>query len=265
MPGYAHSELLEELRTAIVKRKITMAYQPQMCAHGGELGGVEALVRWCRRDGVCVPPDVFVPLAERSGLVSELTECVIESVLEDYRVLQAHDMPVQMSINVSARDLREGNFIPLFLRAVDAYSLDYTAFTFEITETAIVEDYSACVRNVGLLKALGCKISLDDFGTGNASCKYVRSFPMDEIKIDRFYIKEAADNEIDRVIVSFMVELAHKLGCTTVAEGVEDSATATVLRNIDCDFLQGYHYAKPMSVYDLVGFINERNLTMRTR
>jgi len=260
---HASRELVDELRYAIEKRRIFMMYQPQVCAHEGTVGGVEALVRWRRLDGTLVPPDIFVPLAEANGLIDRLTSCVIEMVLEDYRVLRAHDLPVPVSINVSARDLREGNFIPSFLHAADMRALEPSHFTFEITETAIVEDYDACIRNVGLLKALGCKISLDDFGTGNASCKYVRHFPMDEIKIDRFYIKDAAHNEVDHVIVSFMIDLAHRLGCVAVAEGVEDEVTAKVLRDADCDFLQGYYYSKPLSVYNLVEFINERDFTSR--
>jgi EAL domain-containing protein (putative c-di-GMP-specific phosphodiesterase class I) len=252
-------ELLEELAWAIRKHRIFMVYQPQIRADDGSVGGVEALVRWKRRDGVMVPPDIFVPLAESNGLINELTACVISRVLEDYRVIHANGIPVPMSINVSARDLREGDFIPAFLHAADHLLLEPSHFSFEITETAIVEDYASCIKNVSLLKSLGCRISLDDFGTGNASCKYVRSFPMDEIKVDRYFIKEIVNNEIDRVIVAFMVDLAHRLGCVAVAEGVEDEATAEVLRGAGCDLLQGYRFSKPLNVYDLVEYVNARN------
>lgn len=248
--------MIADIKAAIAAEKFFMYYQPQYCVQTGAMGGAEALVRWKDSHGVFIPPDVFIPLIEEANLHEELTNIVVGLVVQDYRVFSANGHNISLSINVSAKDLKEGNFIPPFLRALEKYQCDPSSFKFEITETAIVDDYKECIKNVALLKAIGCRVSLDDFGTGHASCKYVRSFPMDEIKIDRFFISDITENDIDLTIAKFMVELAHKLGCAVVAEGVEDRATAEVLESIKCDFIQGYWYSRPLTSFDLVDFAN---------
>ena len=248
-----------ELVDVLNRRRLKMVYQPQLNTATNRIGGIEALVRWIRPDGSFVPPDVFVPLIEQYDLAETLTNVVVALVVDDYRLIAAHGYNVPMSINISASDLRKGNFIPKFLQAVDTNKVDPTCFGFEITETAIVDDYETSTRNIALLKSLGCKVSIDDFGTGNASCKYIHNFPLDEIKVDRFFITDLTTNNVSRTITQFMIELSHQLGGQAVAEGVENQETADILTSLHCDLIQGYWYSKPITIFDLIGFLHDNS------
>lgn len=245
-----------DLKRAIELERFVVHYQPQVCIATGETCGVEALIRLRGQDGKLVSPDEFIPVLEKSCLINDLTNLVVKMVVRDYQIIQAHGHGIKVGINVSTRDLVEGNFIPKFLTALDEAKCEADSFVFEITESTLVDDYAESVANVALLKSIGAHISIDDFGTGHASLKYIRNFPADEIKIDRLYVAGITSNEIDRTIVQFTIDLGHKLGCIVVAEGVEDKETADLLRQMGCDRIQGYWFARPMNLYDLMEFIN---------
>jgi diguanylate cyclase len=250
----------KDLRRALDQERFVMFYQPQACTITRKTCGVEALVRLRNWDGSMVPPDDFIPSMESSGLMEAMTDIVVRQVVRDYQVIKAHGWGIPVGVNISARDLIEGNFIPKFLAELESRKCEADSFVFEITESSMVDDYAKSVANVALLKSIGARISIDDFGTGHASCKYIRHFPMDEIKIDRQFVAGITSNIIDRTIVEFVVDMGHKLGCHVIAEGVEDEATADMLKSMGCDCIQGYWYAKPMNMFDLVEFINGYHL-----
>lgn len=247
---------VDALRLAIRHERFVMHYQPQYCLDTDGIGGVESLVRMRAPDGGLIYPDEFIPVAESCGLIGALTNIIVRLVVRDYEILKAHGWHPLMGINISTRDLIAGDFIPKFLTALEETHCEADDFTFEITESTLVDDYAQSVGNVALLKSVGAEISIDDFGTGHASLKYIRHFPADEIKIDRQYVAGITSNVIDRTIVGFVIDLGHKLGCQIVAEGVEDEPTKNLLAGMGCDRIQGYWYARPMTVYRLVEFIH---------
>jgi diguanylate cyclase (GGDEF)-like protein len=238
-------QLLGELRLAIDQRQLLLHYQPKFDLVTGEVRGVEALVRWQHPERGLVPPDSFVPTAERTGLINALTDYVLDMALGKAAYWLEHGLSVPMAVNISARSLLDAGFPDRVLAALSARRIPPASLILEITETTIMEDPAHALAALQRLHDAGVYLSIDDFGTGYSSLAYLKRLPVDEIKIDRSFISSLTVDARDRLIVASTVSLGRALGLDVVAEGVEDEQTAAALQTLGCDLAQGFHFGRP--------------------
>ncbi len=241
------------LRDAVEKNQLFLLYQPQIDIASGRLVGVEALVRWQHPEDGMIPPLKFIPLAEKTGLIDLVGEWVAATACRQLATwtAQGHQIP-RVSINVSADQLRRTNMPALMRRLLSHYRLDATHIVLELTESALLENVDRVQQMLRELKALGIQLSIDDFGTGYSSLSYLRRFALDELKIDKSFVADIAQNLDDRAIAQTIVAMAQTLGFPVVAEGIETEEQLGVLRDIGCHVGQGYLFARPLSPEDLV-------------
>lgn len=254
--------LENDLRRALERDEFVLHYQPEILLATGALAGMEALIRWNHPERGLVPPLDFIPLAEETGLIVPLGWWVFEEVCRQTRLWQqewrdlATPFP-HISINISARQLRHPDLVGNISRLLQASQLDARMFVLEITEHVMMEEAESSVTTLHALKALGLRLAIDDFGTGYSSLSYLRSFPLDFLKLDRRFVAGLSKAGGDEVVVSSMIELAHNLGLTVIAEGVETEREAQRLIEMDCALAQGYFFARPLSVDALAQFVRE--------
>ena len=239
--------LLAELRIAVNRRELSLAYQPQICSVTGDIVGVEALMRWSGAKHGAVSPARFIPLAERTGLVSRLTEWALAEALDAQVRWRAVGISTPVAVNLSAALLGRNDLASWILSELKSRQLPPGCLTVEITETAEPSSISRAAALLSPLRQQGVKISLDDFGTGYTSMSVLPTLPLDEIKIDQSFVGRSSTSPADDAIVQSIAELAHRLGFTVVAEGVEDAACAERLRNHGVQILQGFFFHRPLS------------------
>jgi EAL domain-containing protein (putative c-di-GMP-specific phosphodiesterase class I) len=234
--------LAPELRRAIGAGELVLHYQPKIDVRTGALAGVEALVRWNRPGHGLVPPDLFIDLAERTGLIRPLTSWVLRAAVADQAAWAARGPRVPVAVNLSARALHRG------IVGEVAGLLEHAAgeLELEITESAAMRDPARGLAVLDRLADLGVRLSVDDFGTGHASLAYLEQLPVRALKIDRTFVGGLEHASANRSIVATTIELGHRLGLDVVAEGVEDDATLATLRDMGCDHAQGFGIARPM-------------------
>ena len=239
--------------------QLRMVFQPILRTGDGELHGVEALVRWDRPDHGRVPPDAFVPIAERSALIVELDRWVLRAVLGQTAEWSASEelAGVPVSVNVSGRSLLDPGFVDHVVDALRAAEVPAELLKVEVTETAIVTDLELAAAQLRRLRDLGVQVVIDDFGTGYTSVAHLRSLPVDELKIDGSFVQRLPDQE-HRVLIEMIHQLAHHLAIPSVAEGVETAEQIAHLRDIGCDALQGYLFARPLEHDELVRWVRSR-------
>lgn len=236
-------ELVAELREALtVGSQVVVHYQPKMATRTGHVSGMEALVRWEHPRRGLLGPGAFLPAAERGGLMRQITRQVVNQVLA---ALVAHpDLP-PVAVNLSASDLLDATFADDVARQLAALGLAPQRLRFEITEDVVMSDPDRILATLHRLRALGHGLSLDDYGTGLSSLSYLRSLPIDELKIDRSFVQQMTRDRASALIVSSTVTLSHELGLTVVAEGIEDAETQAAVAATGCDVLQGYLLGRP--------------------
>ena len=234
-----------ELRHAIERDELVLHYQPKFELGSGEVRGAEALLRWQHPERGLVPPAEFLPAAEQSGLIEPLTAWVLRRALGDRAQWTGAGADWTVSVNVSARNLESPDFPALVLGLLEETATPPEALCLEITETALAGDAALAERSLETLVERGVGVSVDDFGTGYTSVLGLRTLAVSEIKIDRAFVMELDRHSEDRSIVRAIIDLAHGLGCTVTAEGVETAETAAWLRGVACDSAQGYHLARP--------------------
>jgi diguanylate cyclase len=245
--------LSQELREALHLGMIEVHYQPQNDLRTGELAGLEALARWNHPTRGMISPSVFVPIAERSGLVAALGAHVLKIVIEhltSWKTMRFE--PPHVAINLSPQELRDPTFADNVHERVALHSIDPARIRFEITESTAMRDPEVTLRQLEQLRQKGFLLSIDDFGTGYSSLSYLRQLPTGTVKIDRSFIQGSSQNHEDREITEAIVALTKKLRLETVAEGVESEAQAAWLKEIGCDIAQGFFFAKPMEAGDLL-------------
>lgn len=247
----AHNRERQKLETALhhalEHAEFDLHYQPKINYRTGAVTGVEALVRWNHPTLGVVAPSAFIPLAEETGLIVELGAWVIRTACRQSRAWQdAGGAPVNMAVNLSARQLDPDQLINTVADALRETGLAPECLELELTETAIMPDAVEAIGILSELKCLGVRLSLDDFGTGYSSLNYLRRFPLDSIKIDRSFILGVADSANDRAIVKTIIALASNLNMNVIAEGVESRAQADFLRLHGCHEMQGYYFARPL-------------------
>ena len=240
--------LMSELDAAIDNGDIWIAYQPQFSLHDDHISGAEALVRWQHPTRGAISPEAFILPAEAHNRISRLTFHVLEEATRAARKLIATNPKFRLSVNVSANLLQQEH-LPFKISQVLARTGFPTAsLTLEVTESAPFKEHDLVKRNLAGIAALGIDLSIDDYGTGNATLEYLRSVPCQEIKIDRRFVMGLVDNASDMMLVESTIVLAHGLGRRVIAEGIEDPETLSLLRVIGCDIAQGYYLAKPMQL-----------------
>jgi len=236
--------LENELRMALDRDQLDLYYQP-VIDRDGHLHGAEALLRWRHPEQGLVSPATFIPLAEESGLILPIGEWVLEQALAQLRAWDQRGAQIpEVSVNVSGIQFRDPRFVRTVATALERGGLTARKrLILELTETVLME---TAAHSLDALKALGLRLALDDFGTGYCALMYLKSFPIDRIKIDRGFVRDILDNQQDGAIVSAVIGLAHSLDLEVVAEGVENLHQVEVLRERDCDLLQGFHFAPPL-------------------
>ncbi len=244
--------LVAELRDAITAGDLQLYYQPKisLADHSRRLS-VEALARWPHPTRGFVPPDEFIAIAEQTGLIAPLTEWVVATALRQCRAWLDDGLDVNVSVNVSARMLRDATFSNRLVAALESARVPASRLTLEITETAIMEDVEHTVDILWRLRRAGVRLSIDDLGVGQSSLAYLKRLPVHEVKIDKSFVLNMVDDPADDAIVCAVIGLGHRLGMTIVAEGVETELIRDRLIEIGCDIAQGYWYSRPMPAADV--------------
>jgi diguanylate cyclase (GGDEF)-like protein len=241
--------LLSDLRKAVDNDELTLAYQPKVALRGA--GGehyAEALVRWRHPTRGLVAPMEFIPFAEQTGYIRAITQWVLAHAIAQCAEWRFDGLPMNVSINLSTRDLMDPTLPDRFAALLQRHRCAAQWIALEITESAILDDPAHAIKNLERLHALGCKLAIDDSGTGYSSLAYLRRLPVHELKIDKSFVIGMAADASDALIVRSTIDLAHNLGLSVVAEGVEDDATLDRLRAMGCDMVQGYLLSRPMGV-----------------
>ncbi|MDP3710873.1 MAG: bifunctional diguanylate cyclase/phosphodiesterase [Mycobacteriales bacterium] len=244
-------ELVGALRRAVEASQLTVAYQPKVDLATGRPVGVEALVRWTSPDHGIVGPDEFVPLAEQSGLVGALTTLVLDTALERAASWARAGRDLTVAVNISPRGLADGSLLSAVPLLLERHGVAPDRLVLELTEGTVMSDPAVSVEVLERLAALGVGLSIDDFGTGYSSLAYLKRLPVHEVKIDRAFVMGMAGDGDDAAIVRSTVHLAHDLGLTVVAEGVEDAVAYAGLQALGCDVAQGYLLSRPLTADDL--------------
>jgi diguanylate cyclase (GGDEF)-like protein len=258
-----HLSLLAELRHAIARHEFELHYQPKVAFATGNISHVEALVRWVHPTRGMIPPSQFIPYAEHTGYIKNITRWVIESALRQRKEWEAMPLPLTISINISARDLMNANLPHVFAELMAEYGASPDWLCLEITESAIMEDPKRALGILEELHQMGLSLSVDDFGTGYSSLAYLKKLPVSELKIDQSFISHMVSDKDDATIVRSTIDLGHNMGLTVVAEGIEDNATWEMLREMGCDVAQGYHIAKPMTADALQDWLEQAPWTVK--
>lgn len=255
-------EIEQALHHAVINNEISLVYQPQL-DRNQKLFGVEALVRWNSKKLGTVPPDLFIPIAEEIGLMPKLGLYIMHQAMQEISNLQIQEnLQFKLSINVSVRQFIQIDFIDRLMDACKKYASAPIAITIEITESLFIESLDALLPIFHKMKANYISLSLDDFGTGYSSLSMLKELPIDELKIDKSFIDNIAENNCDKAMVKSIIGMGKHLGLLVLAEGVEDKKQVEILKEAGCDVFQGYYFSKPLSLNDLAVFARENSATI---
>ena len=236
-----------KLKEAVFAQNFMMYFQPQFRTTDRALRGVEALIRWKDDTGDMISPAVFIPIAEKNGTIVPIGTWVIEESLKAYAEWKRkYHYPLIMSINISAIQYKQPDFIDKLLQILEKYEISPYEIELEITESVLIDDFKEITERLAVLRDIGIKISLDDFGTGFSSLSYLKGLPIDTLKIDKSFIDTVITDENTRIITESIIYMVKKLGLETIAEGVETEEQFQYLNEISCDIIQGFYLGKPM-------------------
>ncbi len=250
--------LMGDLLKAIEADQLMLFLQPQLDLSSSNVIGAEALVRWNHEQHGYVRPDEFIPLAEQCGLIRPLTAWVVDKVLQYDKKFQQLGHNIQLSVNISAKNIVEVGFVKNTLDKLIEYGVSPQRIVFEMTESTMMDNPEKALEVLNNLSALGVKLSIDDFGTGYSSLSYLNQLPVNELKIDRSFVTDMVKNPQNYKIVGMTIDLAHALGLTVVAEGIEDEETLLQLKELGCDVAQGYYIERPMPEGSFVKWLEQQ-------
>ncbi len=253
--------LLGDLRRAIDAGELVLHWQPKVSLPGGEVHGVEALLRWHHPERGVIPPGVFIPAAERTPVIRPLTRYVLDAAVAQCARWRAAGRELDVAVNVSARNLLDDRFVDDVLEVLARWDVPASSLELEVTESAIMADPARAQLILGRLAAVGVTLSIDDFGAGYTSLSHLKDLPVHQLKIDRSFVTSMTTDRSDALIVRSVVELARNLGLTTVAEGVEDRATLERLGDLGCDVAQGYLVSRPLPAEQLEVWLDRARVT----
>lgn len=241
-------EIENKLKEAVFNKNFEMNYQPQFYAGTKKLRGMEALIRWQDVPGHYIGPGVFIPLAEKNGLITAIGNWVVEESIKQYsKWREKYGVNFVLSINISARQYCQEDFVSNLVRVLNQYQMDPALLELEITESILIDDFDMVSEKLKILKDYGIKVSLDDFGTGFSSLSYLKKLPIDTLKIDKSFIDTVLSDSTTRVITESIINMVKALGFESIAEGVEEEQQYKYLHAIGCDTIQGYLLGKPQT------------------
>ncbi|CAB3810078.1 putative bifunctional diguanylate cyclase/phosphodiesterase [Paraburkholderia fynbosensis] len=263
MNAHVHEQLqlVQDLRSALVRHELILQYQPKFTAPNGPVIGVEALVRWSHPTRGLIAPDLFIPMAEKTGLIVPIGEWVLDEAcrqISEWRTAGHWDWT--MAVNLSALQFSHASLIQTVRETLERYALEPHCLTLEVTESTAMRDADASLRILQQLHDMGVRISIDDFGTGYSSLLYLKRLPASELKIDRGFVRDLTSDTEDAAIVSAIVALGQTLNLKIVAEGVETAGQRDFLTRLGCDSLQGFLLGRPMSADDLMEALSQDNV-----
>ncbi|SMH57641.1 EAL domain-containing protein [Azospirillum agricola] len=241
----AHLSTRSGLRRALERNEFQVAYQPQVAIDSGAVIGAEALLRWNHPERGLIPPGDFIPIAEDSGLIVPIGEWVLRESCRQAARWHESGLPLTVAVNLSARQLQRTDLVRTVTDALAGSGLDPLCLELELTESTLIQNTDLVVENIRRLKALGVQLSIDDFGTGYSNLSYIGRLAVDKLKIDRSFIADLCRNHDSAKITAAVIQMAHNLNLTAVAEGVEDQETLDQLRHLRCDVAQGYFLGRP--------------------
>ena len=245
-----------EPRKAIENRDFYLCFQPKIDVQKSKIVGVEALVRWQNEKLGFVSPGEFIPYAEETGLIIPISEIIFEKACEAYKQLVEAGYPrVPIAINVSSIHFQQQNFLNSIQSILTRNNVSAQNFQIEMTERTVMNSASETISKLVKLKQLGFKLSTDDFGTGYSSLSYLVRFPLDVLKIDRSFIQHICSLDDKQAVVDAIIQMSHRLKMKVVAEGVESAQQVELLKQMGCDFIQGFYYSKPLPMDELIEFI----------
>ncbi len=246
--------LVSDLRRALVHDELFLEYQPKVAMADGTLRGAEALVRWNHPQRGVIYPDNFIPVAEQTGLIGELTAWVLTSALRQCREWDRHGVHVDVSVNVSPRTVQDPAFPAELAGLLLQHGVPAGRLTLEITEGALMSEPERALVVLARLRGLGVRLSVDDLGVGHSSLAYLKRLPVDEVKVDKSFVMSMTHDAADDAIVCAVVDLVHRLGMTVVAEGVEDEDAWYRLQEIGCDVAQGFWLSRPIPAAEVASW-----------
>jgi diguanylate cyclase (GGDEF)-like protein len=244
--GVERATLLRDLRGALARSELLVEYQPIVSTSDGSVRGAEALLRWDHPQAGRIRPDVFIPLAETCGAIVPIGSWVMDRACRDRDTWQRPgERPIELAVNVSAHQFVSPGFVASVAEILDTTGIPPELLTLEVTESIFLQDGALAVAVFDQLKGLGVRLSLDDFGTGYSSLSYLSRFPIDTVKIDRSFVVQLAA-PTTHLIIAAVVDLAHGMDMDIIAEGVETEKELDAVRELGCDFYQGYYFAASM-------------------
>ncbi len=249
--------LMGELRNAIQESHLVLYYQPQIDIKTKRISNIEALLRWNHPEHGFIPPDEFIPLAEQTGVIKPLTSWVLNEALKQNVAFDRLGHRLDISVNLSARNLREPDLVDSVLAVLSQYGLQPSRLVLEVTETAMMLNPQESLKTLHQLHEAGIQISIDDFGTGYSSLGQLRNLPVNEVKIDRSFVMEMMNKQSDQVLVKTVIDMARNLNLRVVAEGVENANTLKALGGMGCNIAQGYHLCRPIPAKELLEWFNQ--------
>lgn len=244
---------LGELKAAVRAREFVVHYQPIVALDSGLCVGAEALVRWRRPDGTMVAPDLFIPLAEQSGLIQPITDQVIERVVDEMGALLRMDRNIHISVNLSAADIETGRVLDVIATSLTGSEILASQISLEATERGFM-DIDAAQETLSRARARGHAVAIDDFGTGYSSLQYLEGLPVDSLKIDKSFVDTIGRNTVKSPVTGHIIDLAKTLGLSTVAEGVETEEQVDFLRSHGVDFAQGWYFARALPPAEFLAY-----------
>lgn len=250
-------ELMSDLDEALLNDQLELHYQPKVSLSEGKVLSVEALIRWHHPEHGWIPPDEFIPLAENSNLINQMSYWVLEHVFSQWLQWQGRGLDLQIAVNLSARNLVDPN-LPAYISDLNKrYTMKDGGIKAEITESAVMANIDVAMNIMAEPNMQKMQFSIDDFGTGYSSLSYLKKLTVNEVKIDKTFVSDMANDEDDESIVKSVIDLAHNLGHSVVAEGVECKEVLIRLINMGCDDVQGYYFSKPVPSDQLIPVINK--------
>lgn len=257
--SYKMYYLEKDIRKALKSNEFFLEYQPKVVSKTGEMVGAEALIRWEHPERGRVSPGEFISIAEESDLICDIGEWVIERVCKQIHEWKADKIiTVPISINISPQQLLKKNIIQTIKRSLEKYGIEPSMLELEITENSLIQSPEVVFSTISMLKEIGIKLSLDDFGVGFSSLTHLKKFDLDILKIDKSFIDSIPHKTEDAIIISSLIQMAHGLGLKVVAEGVESEKQLTFLQKKDCDFIQGFLFSRPVRVEEFIGLLHKK-------
>ncbi len=258
-------QMLRDLRDALEQDQLELYYQPQLCLKTGAVIGAEALLRWWKPDnskngGQFISPAQFIPIAEQSGLIVPIGQWVLQNACRTAKACKdEHGIDIRFAVNVSGNQFVHGDIYQDVSSILQETGLDPKMLELEVTESVFMDDIQSTVQILKNLHSLGIELAIDDFGTGYSSLSYLSQFPIDRLKIDQSFIRNALDDKENAAIARTIISLGHSLNLSVIAEGVETKEHEQFLLDHDCDEVQGYRYSRPVPVDEFIEFVKNYN------